>query len=107
MAKPAKTEESGKPFGNFRIRKDKKKPEKQSRRKLDSLADNNSSRSSADVPARRKSLAELQIECPPGFKKFELEVNWQTIDEEIALQLWEDVYKPLYTFTKVVRLANN
>ena len=47
---------------------------------------------------KRKTLKELQKECPPGFRKFELEVGWQSIDEEIALQLWEDVFKPLYTF---------
>ena len=47
---------------------------------------------------KRKTLKELQRECPPGFRKFELEVGWQSIDEEIALQLWEDVFKPLYTF---------
>lgn len=47
---------------------------------------------------KRKSLKELQLESPPGFKKFEIEVNLETIDEEIALQLWEDVFKPLYTF---------
>ena len=47
---------------------------------------------------KRKTLKELQLESPPGFKKFEIEVNLETIDEEIALQLWEDVFKPLYTF---------
>ena len=47
---------------------------------------------------KRKSLKELQLESPPGFKKFETEVDLETIDEEIALQLWEDVFKPLYTF---------
>lgn len=47
---------------------------------------------------RRKSLKELQIESPLGFQKFESEVPWQTIDEDIAMQLWEDVFKPLYTF---------
>jgi len=98
MAKPAKIEESGKLFGDFRSRKGKKKAEKQSRGELDSVADNSSTRSSAEVPVKRKTLKELQIESPPGFKKFELEVKWQTIDEEIALQLWEDVFKPLYTF---------
>lgn len=47
---------------------------------------------------KRKSLKELQLESPPGFKKFETEVDLETVDEEIALQLWEDVFKPLYTF---------
>ena len=57
-----------------------------------------SKRSSADVPVKRKSLQELRKECPPGFRKFELEMGLDSIDEEIALQLWEDVYKPLNTF---------
>ena len=47
---------------------------------------------------RRKCLQELHMDPPPGFRKFEAEVPWETIDEEIALQLWEDVFKPLYTF---------
>ena len=47
---------------------------------------------------KRKTLQELHMEPPPGFRKFEAEVDWKTIDEEIALQLWEDVFKPLYTF---------
>ena len=98
MAKQAKIEESGKLFRNLRSGKEKKKAEKEIRAKSDSITDNNSTRSIAEVPVRRKTLRELQIESPPGFKKFELEVNWQTIDEEIALQLWEDVFKPLYTF---------
>ena len=54
--------------------------------------------SSADVPVKRKSLKELRQECPPGFRKFELEMGLDSIDEEIALQLWEEVYKPLNTF---------
>ena len=31
-----------------------------------------SKRSSADIPVKRKTLKELQKECPPGFRKFEL-----------------------------------
>lgn len=97
-AKPAKIEESGKLFGNLRSGKDEKKGKKQIRAKSDSITDNNCTRGTADVKVRRKTLKELQLESPPGFKKFEMEVKWQTIDEEIALQLWEDVFKPLYTF---------
>lgn len=98
VAKLAKIEESGESFSNLRSGKEKKKAENQIRAESDSITDNNSTRSIADVPARKKTLKELQIESPPGSKKFELEVKWQTIDEEIALQLWEDVFKPLYTF---------
>lgn len=97
MTKSAKIEESGQLFGDLRSRKEKKK-RRNSAAERDSLGDNNSTRSSAEVPVRRKTLKELQQESPPGFKKFELEVKWRTIDEEIALQLWEDVFKPLYIF---------
>lgn len=56
-------------------------------------------RRSVEGPVKkRKSLQELHMNPPPGFRKFEAEVPWQTIDEKIALQLWEDVFKPLYTF---------
>ena len=53
----------------------------------------------------RKRLEELHMDPPPGFRKFESEVGWQTIDEEIALQLWEDVFKPLYTFYRCTPIA--
>ena len=46
----------------------------------------------------RKTLKELAMDPPPGFRKFESEVDWKTVDEDIAFQLWEDIFKPLYTF---------
>ena len=98
MTKPAKTEEGGKTVGIFRRGKKSKRQEKEFRADLVSIVDNNNTRSGAEVTVKRKTLQELQEEGPPGFRKFELEVKWQTIDEDIALQLWEDVYKPLYTF---------
>lgn len=58
----------------------------------------NNPSSEDETVKKKKSLKELHIESPPGFKKFESEVPWETIDEDIALQLWEDVFKPLYTF---------
>ena len=48
--------------------------------------------------AAERRLKKLQMESPPGFEKFDSEVDWQTIDPEISLKLWEDVFKPLYTF---------
>ena len=54
---------------------------------------------------KKKSLHELHMAPPPGFRKFESEVDWRTIDEDIALQLWEDVFKPLYTFHRCTRIA--
>jgi len=98
MAKPAETEESGKIVGIFRSGKKAGRKEKHTRGDHGSIVENNNTRSGAEVTVKRKTLQELQKECPPGFRKFELEVKWQTIDEDIALQLWEDVYKPLYTF---------
>lgn len=53
----------------------------------------NSERGSA-----KTTLRELKRDPPPGFRKFVSEVDWQTIDEEFAPQLWEDIFKPLYTF---------
>ena len=53
----------------------------------------------------KKRLQELHMAPPPGFRKFESEVDWRTIDADIALQLWEDVFKPLYTFHRCTRIA--
>ena len=98
MAKPEETVESSRMVDIFRSRKKSKRKEKQTRSDRGSIFDDDNTRSGADVTLKRKILQELQKEGPPGFRKFELEVKWQTIDEDIALQLWEDVYKPLYTF---------
>ena len=98
MAKPAETEESGKLFGISQSGKKAGRKEKQTEADRGSFVDNNNTRNGAEATVKRKTLQELHKEGPPGFRKFELEVKWQTIDEDIALQLWEDVYKPLYTF---------
>ena len=98
MAKPEETEESSRMVGVFRSRKKSKRKEKLTRADRGSIVDNDNARNGPEVTLKRKTLQELQKEGPPGFRKFELEVNWQTIDEDIALQLWEEVYKPLYTF---------
>ncbi|KAL9958051.1 hypothetical protein ACROYT_G035017 [Oculina patagonica] len=90
MTKPAEGKEKGKLFGNSRSQKNRAK--KQIRADRHSFVDN--TKSSAGVPVKRKTLKELQKECPLGFKKFELEIGLESIDEEIALQLWEDVYRP-------------
>ena len=71
---------------------------------LDEEADADIYRSSLDESMKkRKTLQELHLNPPLGFRKFESEVDWQTIDEEIALQLWEDVFKPLYTFCELYK----
>lgn len=62
--------------------------------------DRSSLQSSTDGSAKkkRKSLKELQMESPSGFKYFESKVHLETLDEETALQLWEDIFKPLLSF---------
>ena len=54
---------------------------------------------------KKKTLQELHMDPPPAFRKFESEVDWQNMDHDIALQLWEDVFKPLYTFYEVRRIS--
>ena len=44
------------------------------------------------------TLDDLRSTRPPGFQKFEDALGSQDLDEEVALQLWEDIFKPLYTF---------
>ena len=53
---------------------------------------------SDETQMKKKTLQELHMDPPPAFRKFESEVDWQNMDHGIALQLWEDVFKPLYTF---------
>lgn len=46
-------------------------------------------------PKKKLSLAELKKISPPGFQEFEAAITWQELDEETALLLWEDIFKPL------------
>ena len=47
-------------------------------------------------PAERKeTLKELRKRRPSGFKEFEIALGSQDLEEEVALQLWEDIFKPL------------
>jgi len=55
---------------------------------------------------RKNTLHDLHMDPPPAFRKFESEVDWQNMDHDIALQLWEDVFKPLYTFYEVRRVTS-
>ena len=96
MAKLSKRKEEKKLFGNLGSGNQKKQSKEHVPTKHDSSA--YSTRSNDNVQVKRMTLKELKKECPLGFRKFELEVGLDSIDEEIALQLWEDVYKPLYTF---------
>ena len=44
------------------------------------------------------TLAELKKLSPPGYKEFEAAVGSKDLDEQTALQLWEDIFKPLDIF---------
>ena len=105
-AKLAKRKEAKESLGNSlgELTKDPKKRYRQDRPVQnetsddDCLVESNSDGGSDASTKAKKRLKELQVESPPGFRKFESEVEWQRIDAEIALQLWEDVFKPMYTF---------
>ena len=107
-AKLAKRKEAKNSFGNFpgdqaddskkRSRQDRPDQNQNEESDGNGVGENNSDGNSEASMKAKKRLKELQVECPLGFRKFELEVEWQTIDAEIALQLWEDVFKPMYTF---------
>ena len=44
---------------------------------------------------KKLSLEDLKRISPPGYKEFEAAVTLKDLDEEIALKLWEDIFKPL------------
>ena len=47
---------------------------------------------------KKLTLEELKKLSPPGCKEFEAAVGSKDVDEETALQLWEDIFKPLDIF---------
>ena len=47
---------------------------------------------------KKLTLKELKMKSPPGYKKFEAALGSQDLDEELALRLWEDIFKPLNLF---------
>lgn len=52
-------------------------------------------------PAKQKlSLEDLKRTSPPGFEEFEAAVAWKELDEETALMLWEDIFKPISSHFK-------
>lgn len=69
--------------------------------------DHLNSQSNEEPKTKKLSLHELHLNPPPGFRKFESEVDWRDIDEDIAFQLWEDIFKPLYTFYEVRRIQDH
>lgn len=46
-------------------------------------------------PKKKLSLAELKETSPPGFQEFEAALASKELNEDIALSLWEDIFKPL------------
>lgn len=111
LTKPTGSKENRKSFGDRQRSSQGEKQEKgrvvkvnllqRQKRSCSGIEEDNSNnmRGSAETSGtKRKTLQELHMDPPPGFRKFESEVDWRTIDEEIALQLWEDVFRPLYTF---------
>ncbi len=49
---------------------------------------------------KKMSLEDLKRTSPPGFEEFETAVALKELDEEIALLLWEDIFKPLSSHFK-------
>lgn len=47
---------------------------------------------------KKLTLEELKNLSPPGYKEFEAAVGSKDLDEQTALQLWEDIFKPLDIF---------
>ena len=47
---------------------------------------------------KKLTLEELKKLSPPGYKEFEAAVASKDLDEQTALQLWEDVFEPLDNF---------
>ena len=47
---------------------------------------------------KKLTLEELKKLSPPGYKEFEAAVGSKDLDEETALQLWEDIFKSLDIF---------
>ena len=87
-----------KSFRESRSGSQKKTPDKSEGKDSRNNEEDETSNQNSERGSAKATLRELQRNPPPGFRKFESEVKWQTLDEEIALQLWEDVFKPLYTF---------
>lgn len=47
---------------------------------------------------KKLTLKELMKLSPPGYKEFEAAVGSKDLNEETALQLWEDIFKSLDIF---------
>lgn len=54
-------------------------------------------------PKKKLCLEELKKTSPPGFQEFEAAFASQELDEEIALLLWEDIFKPLSSHFESLR----
>ncbi|CAH3155220.1 unnamed protein product, partial [Pocillopora meandrina] len=49
---------------------------------------------SLQLKEKKETLMELRKRRPSGFKEFEIALGSQDLEEEVALQLWEDIFKP-------------
>jgi len=47
---------------------------------------------------KKLTLTQLQEKSPPGYKQFEASLGLEELDEELALKLWQDIFKPLSSF---------
>ena len=92
--------EQKKKEGNHLGSSHQKSPLKMAKKKIEKPGEG-----SEEAQMKKRTLQELHEDPPPAFRKFESEVDWQNMDHDIALQLWEDVYKPLYTFYVVRRIS--
>ena len=52
---------------------------------------------------KKLSLEELKTARPPGYAEFEAAVKLEELEEEIALLLWEDIFKPLSSHFESLR----
>ena len=51
-----------------------------------------------DQAKKKLTLEELKKKSPPGYAEFEAAIGSKGLDEETALMLWEDIFKPLNSF---------
>ena len=59
---------------------------------------------SPKIQSKKKlSLEELKKTSPPGFQGFEAAFASKKLDEETALLLWEDIFKPLSSHFESLR----
>ena len=76
--------EKRKSFRESRLGSQKETPGKYEGTDLRNNEDGELSSQNSERRSAKTTLRELQRDPPPGFRKFESEVDWQSIDDEIA-----------------------